>query len=99
VPGDDERSGKLFTFVDPRGTGSARSSATIDPRNCERSAGLAGREFAVLYSPMGRALIAPEKLLRAMLLEAFYSIGSERLLMKRLEHDLVFPLVCRHRHR
>jgi transposase len=98
VLGDDERSGKLLTYVDPRGTGSARSSATIDPRNCERSAGLAGQEFAVLDSPMGRALIVPE-ILRAMLLQAFYSLCSERLLMKRLEHDLVFPLVCRHRHR
>ena len=97
--GDDERSGMLFAFVDPRGTGSAKSSATIDPRNCERSAGLAGQEFAVLYSPMGRALIAPEKLLRAMLSQAFYSTCSKRLLMKRLKHDPVFPQVCRHRHR
>ena len=94
--GDNERSGMLFAFVDPRGTGSAKSSATIDPRNCERIAGLAGHEFAALYSPMGRALIVPE-ILRAMLLQAFYSIGSERLLMKRLEHDLMFPQVCRHR--
>jgi len=38
------------------------------------------REFAALYSPIGRPSIAPEKLLRAMLLGAFYSIRSERLL-------------------
>ncbi|MDX1244579.1 hypothetical protein GOL95_32625, partial [Sinorhizobium medicae] len=36
------------------------------------------REFAALYSPIGRPSIAPEKLLRAMLLQAFYSIRSER---------------------
>ncbi len=48
------------------------------------------REFAALYSPIGRPSIAPEKLLRAMLLGAFYSIRSERLLMERLEYDLLF---------
>ena len=48
------------------------------------------REFAALYSPIGRPSIAPEKLLRAMLLQAFYSIRSERLLMERLEYDVLF---------
>ena len=37
------------------------------------------REFASLYSPIGRPSIPPEKLLRAMLLQAFYSIRSERI--------------------
>jgi len=50
---------------------------------------LAG-EFAALYSPIGRPSIPPEKLLRAMLLQAFYSIRSERQLMERLEFDLLF---------
>lgn len=48
------------------------------------------REFAALYSPIGRPSIPPEKLLRAMLLQAFYSIRSERLLMERLKYDLLF---------
>jgi transposase len=47
-------------------------------------------DFAVLYSKMGRPSIAPEKLLRAMLCQAFYSIRSERQLMDRLEFDLPF---------
>jgi transposase len=42
------------------------------------------REFAALYWPIGRPSIPPEKLLRAMLLQAFYSICSERL------YDLLF---------
>jgi transposase len=41
-------------------------------------------------SPIGRPSIPPEQLLRAMLLQAFYSIRSERLLMERLEYDLLF---------
>ena len=47
-------------------------------------------DFAALYAPIGRPSIAPEKLLRAMLLQAFYSIRSERQLMERLEYDLLF---------
>jgi transposase len=49
-----------------------------------------GREFVGLYSQIGRPSIPPERLLRAMLLQAFYSIRSERLLMERLEYDLLF---------
>ena len=55
----------------------------------EALAALNGRLDAV-YSGMGRPSIPPEMLLRAMLLQAFYSIRSERLLMERLEYDLLF---------
>jgi transposase len=51
---------------------------------------LGAMDVAALYSAMGRPSIAPEKLLRAMLLQAFYSIRSERQLMERLEFDLLF---------
>jgi transposase len=47
-------------------------------------------DFSRLYSGMGRPSIPPEMLLRAMLLQAFYSIRSERQLMERLEFDLLF---------
>ena len=47
-------------------------------------------DFAALYSGIGRPSIAPEKLLRAMLLQAFYSVRSERQLMERIEFDLLF---------
>jgi transposase len=46
--------------------------------------------FAELYAPVGRPSIPPEQLLRAMLLQAFYSIRSERQLMERLDFDLLF---------
>ena len=56
------------------------------------NAALAGLsdEFSALYAQRGRPSILPEKLLRAMLLQAFYSIRSERQLMERLEFDLLF---------
>jgi transposase len=47
-------------------------------------------DFASLYSRIGRPSIAPERLLRAMVLQAFYSVRSERQLMERLDTDLLF---------
>ena len=47
-------------------------------------------EFAQLYSSTGRPSIAPEKLLRALLLQAFYSVRSERQLLEQLDYNLLF---------
>jgi transposase len=47
-------------------------------------------EFAKLYSPIGRESIPAERLMRALLLQAFYSIRSERQLIERIDHDLLF---------
>ena len=46
--------------------------------------------FARLYSDRGRPSIAPERLLRALLLQVFYSVRSERLLMEQLDYNLLF---------
>jgi transposase len=88
--GGDERSGSLFSYVDLEArVGQTHPLRAIRAIVNEALAALAG-EFSSLYSPMGRPSIAPEKLLRAMLLQAFYSIRSERQLMERLEFDLLF---------
>jgi transposase len=46
--------------------------------------------FRQLYAKTGRPSIAPEKLLRALLLQALYSVRSERLLMEQLDYNLLF---------
>ena len=46
--------------------------------------------FGRLYSDIGRPSIPPEKLLRALLLQAFYSVRSERQLMEQLDYNLLF---------
>jgi transposase len=46
--------------------------------------------FDALYSPFGRESIPSERLIRALLLQAFYSIRSERQLVERIEFDLLF---------
>jgi transposase len=88
--GTDERSGSLFSFVDLetrvpkdhplRAIREIANAALLD---------LSG-EFQAMYAPFGRPSIPPEKLLRASLLQAFYTIRSERQLMERLEFDLLF---------
>jgi transposase len=47
-------------------------------------------QFARLYSHTGRPSIAPEKLLRALLLQVLYTVRSERLLMEQLDYNLLF---------
>lgn len=47
-------------------------------------------EFNALYSPYGRASIAPEKLLRALLIQAFFGIRSERQLMEQVRYNMLF---------
>jgi len=46
--------------------------------------------FESLYSRFGRPSIAPEKLLRALLLQVFYTVRSERMLMEQLDYNLLF---------
>src|SRR5215470_14639652 len=90
VRGGDNRTGELFSYVDLE-VRVRRDHPLRAIRTIVNDALLAlEREFAAMYSPIGRPSIAPEKLLRAMLLQAFYSIRSERLLMERLEYDLLF---------
>ena len=48
------------------------------------------REFDGLYATVGRPSIPPERLLRAQLLQIFYSIRSERLLMEQLDYNMLF---------
>jgi len=88
--GSDERSGELFSYVDleKRVRQDHPLRAIREMANVALAA-LSG-DFAALYAGTGRPSIPPEMLLRATLLQAFYSIRSERQLMERLEFDLLF---------
>jgi transposase len=88
--GFDEHSGSLFSYVDletrvPKEHPLRAIRAIANSALSELSS-----DFAALYASLGRPSIPPEKLLRASLLQAFYSIRSERQLMERLEFDLLF---------
>ena len=89
--GSDERSGSLFSYVDLEAR--VRRDHPLRPIREIANAALAdlSEDFAALYPPrLGRPSIPPERLLRAMLLQAFYGIRSERQLMERMEFDLLF---------
>ena len=88
--GKDEVRGSLFSYVDLeqriRPDHPLRVIRTIvNATLAEMSA-----EFDALYPPTGRDSIPPERLLRALLLQAFYSIRSERQLVERIDFDLLF---------
>jgi transposase len=89
--GSDQRSGTLFSYVDLEArVRRDHPLRTIRQLTDVALAALSG-DFSALYATrMGRPSIPPEMLLRAMLLQAFYSIRSERQLMERLEFDLLF---------
>lgn len=52
------------------------------------------RTFASLYAKEGRPSIPPEQLLSALLLQAFYSVRSERQLMEQIDYNLLFRWFC-----
>lgn len=88
--GSDERTGSLFSYVNLEAR--VRGDHPLRPIRGIANAALSelSKAFDELYTDFGRPSIAPEKLLRAMLLQAFYGIRSERQLMERLEFDLLF---------
>jgi len=88
--GLDERTGRLFSYVDLED----RVPATHPLRviRCivnDVLAALDG-EFAKIYADIGRPSIPPERLLRALLLQAFYTIRSETQLMEQLHYNLLY---------
>src|SRR5947207_3604739 len=88
--GFDERAGALFSYVDLEKRVDADHPLRAIRSLTNAALSALSRDFAALYSGLGRPSIAPEMLLRAMLLQAFYSVRSERQLMERLEFDLLF---------
>jgi hypothetical protein len=93
--GDDEICGSLFSYVDVEDRVRADHPLRIIREIANAALAALSGDFAALYSGMGRPSV---KLLRAMLLQAFYSVlgatvdGADRV------RPLV-PLVRRHRHR
>jgi transposase len=88
--GHDERQEGMFSYISPEQRippdhPLRRVRALVDVALKQMSP-----EFAELYSRYGRPSIAPEKLLRALLLQCFYGVRSERLLMEQLAYNLLF---------
>jgi transposase len=89
--GSDVRSGSLFSYVDLEQRVRADHPLRVIREVVNAALSDLSADFDALYPPkVGRPSIPPERLLRAMLLQAFYGIRSERQLMERMEFDLLF---------
>ena len=88
--GSDQRNGSLFSYVNleervPATHPLRKIKAVVEPALASMDA-----DFNQLYSIEGRPSIAPERLLRAALVQILFSIRSERQLMEQLEYNLLF---------
>ena len=88
--GRDQSSGNLFSYVDLEERVPDDHPLRLIREIVNDVLGSLSSEFETLYSHMGRPSIPPEKLLRALLLQAFYSIRSERQLMEQLNFNMLF---------
>ena len=88
--GSDAVAGSLFSYVDLEKRVRAEHPLRVI-RSIVNDALLAmSADLDALYAPLGRESIPPERLLRALLLQALYSIRSERQIVERIEFDLLF---------
>jgi transposase len=90
VRGSDAVSGKLFSYVDLEKRVPANHPLRVIRQIVNATLVAMSTEFDALYAPSGRESIPPERLLRALLLQAFYTIRSERQLVERIDFDLLF---------
>jgi transposase len=88
--GSDAVAGSLFSYVDLEKRVRADHPLRVIRGIVNATLVELSGAFDALYSPFGRESIPPERLLRALLLQAFYSIRSERQLVERIEFDLLF---------
>ncbi|MFC0281033.1 IS5 family transposase [Falsigemmobacter intermedius] len=88
--GNDETSGSLFSYVDLEARIPARHSLRKIRQVVNAALGSLDATFAGLYTDFGRPSIAPERLIRASLLQILFSVRSERQLMEQMEYNLLF---------
>jgi transposase len=88
--GDDPKAGDLWSYRTPEQR--VPADHPLRPVRAMTEQALAELDplFTRLYAKTGRPSIPPEQLLRALLLQLLYSVRSERLLMERLDYDLLF---------
>ena len=88
--GTDETSGSLFSYVDLEERIPARHPLRKIRQVVNEALASLDAEFEALYTDFGRPSIAPERLIRASLIQILFSIRSERQLMEQMEYNLLF---------
>ena len=88
--GSDVTTGSLFSYVDIEQRIPAKHPLRLIRDLVNAVLATLDAEFEALYEGTGRQSVAPERLLRASLLQAFYSVRSERQLMEQINYNLLF---------
>lgn len=88
--GDDLNQSDMFSFISPEQRVPENHPLRAIRKMCNQALEALNERFSAMYSKRGRPSIPPEKLLRALLLQALYSVPSERLLMEQLNYNLLF---------
>jgi transposase len=88
--GADQRNDTLFSYVRPDSRIPKDHPLRAIRRITDAALAALSAQFDALYAAEGRPSIPPERLLRALLLQAFYTIRSERQLMEQLDYNLLF---------
>ena len=88
--GTDETSGSLFSYVDLEERIPARHPLRTIRQVVNDALASLDAEFEALYTDFGRPSIAPERLMRASLIQILFSVRSERQLMEQMQYNLLF---------
>ena len=88
--GTDEKSGSLFSYVDLEERIPAKHPLRKIRQVVNDALASLDGEFASLYVDFGRPSIAPERLIRASLIQILFSVRSERQLMEQMQYNLMF---------
>jgi transposase len=88
--GADRQQAHLFSYVSPERRVPADHPLRPIRAMVDAAFTRLSPRFEALYSHTGRPSVPPEKLLRALLLQVFYSVRSEALLMEQLDYNLLF---------
>src|SRR3954451_14449675 len=88
--GSDDQTAGLFSYVSCEAR--VPTSHPLRPIRAivDEALEVLSLDFEAMYSAIGHPSIPPEKLLRALLLQASYTIGSERQLMEQMDYNLLF---------
>lgn len=88
--GSDQQQGEVFSYLSPESRVRKDHPLRAMRRMVDEVLGKLSPEFDCMYAKQGRPSIAPEKLLRAQLLQMLYSVRSERLLMEEIDYSILF---------
>jgi transposase len=88
--GDDRRQSEMFSYMSLEQRVPQEHPLRAIRKVVDELLRAMSKEFETLYASNGRPSVPPERLMRAVLLQVFYSVRSERLLMEQLDYNLLF---------